>query len=185
MIVAKCDSVRRHRELVSFSMRMIRHETVMDQRVIDVLAVWSDKAAGKLPTLQTLDPLFTIPKHIGWTMLINTNGVCRLAGDNVEVFLGCGCKDVKATTALHGRAGNLALDVMTTALNGRRAEARQVYCSDATLALAALPYVCQDNEPDQEVSGVMLVLSPSAKTLRGLNAAFDVAAELRIVSIAA
>lgn len=161
---------------------MIRHEASMDQRINDVLALWQNEASTKLPTLNALDPLHNIPNHVSWTMLVNLDGICRLVGDDVEAFLGCVCKGQQTTIAFQGTAGAMALKALTVAMEARRLEIRHGYSAGGSLSVAALPYVNEDNSPDPEVAGVMLVLSSTAHTLRAMNAAFDAASEVQTFS---
>ena len=71
---------------------MIRQDVTRGQRIDDILALWAGQAKAGLPTLLELDPVGNVPTHVGWTLLLNRDGTCRLAGGDAETFLERDCK---------------------------------------------------------------------------------------------
>jgi len=159
-------------------MRMIRQDVTRGQRIDDILALWAGQAKAGLPTLLELDPVGNVPTHVGWTLLLNRDGTCRLAGGDAETFLERDCKGMLAATFFCGRAGALALDAVSAALGGGRPHVREVRSKGFDFAVAATPYGANSGE----LAGVMLVIAIDALTLRHLNASLEIEPSMEVVS---
>ena len=159
-------------------MRMIRQDVTRGQRIDDILALWAGQAKAGLPTLVELDPVGNVPTHVGWTLLLNRDGTCRLAGGDAETFLERDCKGMLAATFFCGRAGALALDAVSAALGGGRPHVREVRSKGFDFAVAATPYGANSGE----LAGVMLVIAIDALTLRHLNASLEIEPSVEVVS---
>ena len=131
-----------------------------------------------MPTLLELDPVGNAPTHVGWTLLINRDGTCRLAGEDAEIFLGCDCKGMLAATLFCGRAGALALDAVSAALGGGRPHVHEIRSGGFDFAVAATPFGANS----RELAGVMLVIATDALTLRRLNASLEIEPSMEVVS---
>lgn len=159
-------------------MRMIRQDAMRSQRVADVLALWMSQEDSGVPTLARLDPVGNAPAHVGWMLLINRDGSCRLAGTDAEVFLDRYCKGMLAATIFCGKAGAVALDAVSAALGAGRPQLREIQSDKIEFAVAAAPYAADTNSPE----GVLLTLSTDALTLKTLNAALEAGPALEVVS---
>lgn len=116
-------------------------------------------------------------------MLINRDGTCRLAGGDAEIFLGRECKDMLTTTIFSGRAGALALDVITASLGSERPHIREIASEGVEFAVAAAPYASvSEISAQHELAGAMLVFATDALTLKLLNAALDGERRMDVVS---
>lgn len=157
---------------------MIRQDVTRGQRIDDIPALWAGQAKAGLPTLVELDPVGNVPTHVGWTLLLNRDGTCRLAGGDAETFLERDCKGMLAATFFCGPAGALALDAVSAALGGGRPHVREVRSKGFDFAVAATPYGANSGE----LAGVMLVIATDALTLRHLNASLEIEPSMEVVS---
>lgn len=157
---------------------MIRQDVTRGQRIDDILELWAWQANAGLPTLLELDPAGNAPTHVGWTVLINQHGTCRLAGGDAETFLERDYKGILATIFFCGRAGALALDAITAALGGGRPHVREIRNGGFDFAVAATLF----GTKSRELAGVMLVIATDALTLRRLNTSLEIGPSIEVVS---
>ena len=66
------------------------------------------------------DPIGNALTPVGWMILINWDGTCRLTDEAVEIFLEYDCRDKLAANLFSGRARALALDAVSAASGSRR-----------------------------------------------------------------